>query len=222
MTTDIGDQLVRDYLARLDRMAHQLPKYRRVELVQEISQHIASARAAGTAEETSVRGVLGRLGEPAEIVAAALRDGAPGPPTDHPPVGTGLEIATVGMFAVGSLAGLAIPTVGLLGWIVGVVLLWTSRQWRRPEKTVGTASVFGAVGLAVLVGALSPQSCTASQSGVAGQPATPAAEQCTGGVLPGTVGFVLYLGLLITPVVASLVLLRRVRRRTRRAGPLDA
>ena len=66
------DQLVNDYLSRLSVAAASLPPTRRAELLQEIREHIESARAAvAAADEATVRTMLDRLGEPEEIVAAA-------------------------------------------------------------------------------------------------------------------------------------------------------
>jgi HAAS len=68
------DQLVTDYLQRLRWAARALPADRRAELIEEITAHIAEARAtgpAGPAASPSVPGILERLGDPAQIAAAA-------------------------------------------------------------------------------------------------------------------------------------------------------
>ena len=61
------DQLVADYLRRLTTAASALPADRRAELTDEITAHIAEARAArpGLDGPPSVPGILERLGDPA-------------------------------------------------------------------------------------------------------------------------------------------------------------
>jgi hypothetical protein len=68
------DQMVADYLRRLTAVASALPTDRRAELIEEITAHIAEARAArGVAHggPPSVPSILERLGDPAQIVQAA-------------------------------------------------------------------------------------------------------------------------------------------------------
>lgn len=68
------DQLVADYLQRLTAAASALPADRRAELIEEITAHIAEARAAGPASpggSPSVPDILEQLGDPAQIAAAA-------------------------------------------------------------------------------------------------------------------------------------------------------
>lgn len=67
------DQLVGDYLRRLKAAASALPADRRAELIEEITAHIAEARAAKSAGldgSPSVPDILERLGNPAQIVQA--------------------------------------------------------------------------------------------------------------------------------------------------------
>ncbi len=68
------DQLVADYLQRLTVAASALPADRRAELIEEITAHIAEARAPGPASPggpPSVPDILEQLGDPAQIAAAA-------------------------------------------------------------------------------------------------------------------------------------------------------
>ena len=70
MSDHNDDRLVADYLRRLTSAASALPADRRTELIEEITAHIAEARAAqGWA--TIVPDILERLGDPAQIVQAA-------------------------------------------------------------------------------------------------------------------------------------------------------
>jgi hypothetical protein len=133
------DRLVADYLNKLAAAAAGLPADRRAELFEEISLHIAEARAvqatAGVAIRPAVADVLERLGPPEDIVRAAADDtetdataAAPAPPA---PRRRFLAIGTVILLLLGGLL------IGL-GWIAGVVMLWTSARWRTSDKLLGT------------------------------------------------------------------------------------
>jgi hypothetical protein len=65
------DQLVADYLRRLTSAASALPADRRTELIEEIRAHIAEARGA-RGRTATVPDILERLGDPAQIVQAAV------------------------------------------------------------------------------------------------------------------------------------------------------
>lgn len=155
MTAATIDQLVSDYLSRLETAAADLPDARRAELLAEIREHIETARSEGVAaDEATTRTMLDQLGEPEEIAAAARAElddahAASAPPSataETGPVGaqsawTGLEITAVVLLGVGGLASL--PLLGLLGPVVallaGLALVWASSQWTRREKWIGTA-----------------------------------------------------------------------------------
>lgn len=136
------DQLVDEYLARLDRAAAGLPPDRRTELLEGIAEHIASA---GAIDEADVRTLLDRLGPPEEIAFAAYED-LPAPMGRAR--GTGLELAAVLMLTVGSVY----PP--LFGWVVGAVLLWMSPLWRVREKLLGTLVWPGGPGGVLLLGGI--------------------------------------------------------------------
>jgi hypothetical protein len=187
MINNTADRLVDHYLTRLGDAAQALPPDRRAELLAEIREHIAASMRGETgADEAAVRTMLDRLGDPAEIVAAAVENDPP----DHPSnpglyqvqrPGIGMEVGAVVMLTVGSL----IP----LGWVVGVILLWSSGIWRRSEKLLGTLIVPGGPGLALFGAAW-----------VLGQ--------------PPSLGIPLLLFVLIAPFVVAIVLLKRARGRT--------
>ena len=96
--------------------------------------------------------------------------------------GLGLEVAAVVMLTLGSL-------IPVIGWAVGVVLLWNSSPWRRSEKLLGTLIFPGGPGLALLLG--------------------PVAF-----ALPQALAVPVLLFVLIAPVVVAIVLLKRARGRT--------
>ncbi|HZM80837.1 MAG TPA: hypothetical protein VFC19_34375 [Candidatus Limnocylindrales bacterium] len=79
MTEPTGspDRLVEDYLGEVARACAGLPALQRMELMDDLREHIAVARADLPAQtEAGVRGILGRLGEPA-VIAAEARASAP-------------------------------------------------------------------------------------------------------------------------------------------------
>jgi hypothetical protein len=217
MTNSTADRLVDDYLTRLAGASQALPPDRRTELLAEIRGHIAASLSGGTdADEAAVRTMLDRLGDPADIVAAAVEDDPPEPP----PVpgmqgrrpGIGREVGAVVMLTAGSL----IP----LGWVVGVILLWSSGVWRRSEKLLGTLIVPGGPGLVLLIATLPGQTCATTSSGstISGQVAT-TGEVCTGFALPPALGIALMLFVLIAPIVVAIVLISRARARTAPVHP---
>lgn len=122
-----ADRLVEDYQRRLAEAAEPLPEARRTELVAEVTAHIAEARAEGAASESEVREMLTRLGTPEEIVLAAT-DGLV--LVDRPR----LRKRDATALLVLAFGGLGF----LVGWVIGVVLLWTSDRWTRNEKWLGT------------------------------------------------------------------------------------
>jgi len=74
MSDHEDDALVAGYLRRLTVAASALPADRRTELIEEITAHVAEARAAGAIAQggsPNVVGILEQLGDPAQIVQAA-------------------------------------------------------------------------------------------------------------------------------------------------------
>src|SRR5207244_13230219 len=115
-----ADELVDDYLRRLDDELTGLPRARRQEVVREISEHIAEARAdAGTQSEAEIRTVLDRVGAPGDIADEARdRFGVQAKKAGR------LEIAALVLLLVGGF-------LFVVGWLVGVVLLWASDVWTK-------------------------------------------------------------------------------------------
>jgi uncharacterized membrane protein len=144
--------LARDYLKRLKKAARRLPRARRRELIAEIEAHLREALTAGT-NETEALNVLERLGEPAEIVAEA-ESGA----TETPRPGMRESLAVILLLFGGFLF--------LVGWFVGLHLLWSSRFWTLRDKLIGTLLVPGGLLPALVLAATSAQTCT----GGTGQP----------------------------------------------------
>jgi len=140
-----ADVLVRDYIRRLEAAAWPLALERRVELAGEVREHIETALAkAGSRDETTIRNVLERLGQPEEIVAAeaepstAPMSGGLGQPTALTPARSPwgpLEIVALLLLTVG---GVFLPVVGPL---VALVFVWLSTQWTTRHKVIATGIV---------------------------------------------------------------------------------
>jgi len=126
--TTTADDLVADYLHRLAQASTGLPAGERAELLEQIREHIAADRADAPDDGPArVRTVLDRLGPPEEVAAAAGAQ-APAP---APPGGPAREVAAVLLLGVGWVAG-------GLGWLVGLVLAWTSPRWAVRQKVLAT------------------------------------------------------------------------------------
>ena len=241
MSTD-DDQLVEDYLRELRNAARGLPADRRDELIEEITAHITEARQSD-GSPLAVRNILDRLGDPADIVRAAADtppgspawSGAPssaghpaGQPATQPGRAGALELAAV-LFLL--LGGIVIP---VLGWFIGVVLLWMSPRWTAKDKLLGTlvwpggllapALLLVAGGAAGLL-ATSETICTTANPDVAPvsssqQTVAQTATHCTtsGGIgLPPWLVITLGLILLILAVAGPLWTASRLLRRARQS-----
>lgn len=201
--------LARDYLKRLKKAAAILPRSRRNELIAEIESHLSEALPAGASEAEALN-VLERLGEPAEIVAEAGTGQAP--------------VARAGMsewLAIPLLliGGVIIP---VLGWFVGVVLLWSSRIWTLRDKLIGTLVLPGGLAVPVFlflgVGgtASGGELCsgfTTTTGGPHGAKAVNAGNECVssgGGV--NYFALALLVLLVVLPVLTSIYLGRRANR----------
>lgn len=222
MTTE-ADALVDDYLARLDRAAAGLPDDRRSDVVAGIREHIEAARESGVVhDESSLRDLLDRLGEPDEIVAAA-REGddplvPPAAAIAYRAPGIGTEITAALLLTAGSF----IPFVG---WIAGVIVAWTSRRWTTGEKLLATLVVpFGpAAGLVVLAyGSLAvTRVCSTTTVEQADGTLIDGTETCSGPpVWTGWLMLLLVAMWIVAPFVVAIVLLRRARARADLEAPV--
>ena len=183
------DQLAADYLKRLRRAARTMPRARRRELLDEIAAHIAEARAAGV---VPLQRVLDDLGDPKDIAATG---------SARRPLGV-REVAAVILLLLGGFIFLA-------GWIVGLVLLWTSPRWRWPDKLLGTLVwPFGYVGAlyGVLAGAFTNAANNAGS--FCGYGCTSTSQ---GGGLPQWLGVPILVVVFVAPIAVAVWLVLRAR-----------
>ena len=201
------------YLTRFDAVSAHLPAARRQELRADLLEHLVEAIPAG-ADDSAVRNALDRLGPPEDIVSAE-QPPPPAAPLSAPPARPSLvhEGLAVAFLTAGSF-------VPVLGWLVGVALLWTSKRWTAGEKLAATLIVPGGPGALVVVVGLgtltASQVCTSGTVVEATPGATEAPLHCTGGPSqPQTA--ILSVLLLVAVVLAFVVPALIFRRASRRA-----
>ena len=198
---------VREYLDRLRAEGRQLPPYRLDEVMDDVRSHMRDAVAAGTAAgldpSLAARNALERLGSPAELVRAEAEQS--GVTITAPVVGSDA------MSRYGEPVAIFLLMFGgfifLLGWPLGVGLLWVSRTWRLREKLLGTfVWPFGYLSI-LLVGGLATSSEVCSGSSASGGSDT---TTCTGGPpYPDWVGGLIFVVVLVAPIVMAVALWRR-------------
>ncbi|MFG2196061.1 HAAS signaling domain-containing protein [Streptomyces sp. NPDC048639] len=239
MTHDIRPSArAENYLAELERAAAALPPNRRAELLTDVRSHIdvaqAEARAdsaAGTDDDAAVRTILNHLGDPQEIVAAALSDLPAAAESDLPAVAkadgaprtasAAREAAALILLILGGMLFWVFPVVPQVGWFVGLVLLCLSRRWTVGDKLIGAAGI--ALPPLLLTGgmlfATSTTSCSdeTAQAPLPGSPGgnvdTQSTLECTtSGGMPDPLANGLMVALLAVLVYATIRLARRAHR----------
>jgi len=196
MTTDTLHPLAAEYLERLRRAGRRLPPGRRRELLAEIEGHLSEA-IDPSASDAQALTVLEKLGEPEAIIAAEM------PPPEELLAGRGTkEWAAIILILFGGF-------IFGLGWVAGLVLLWSSRAWTALDKWIGTLVVPGGlatgafVGL-FLLGAPTKRFCY----GIAG-----GAQNCTNAPgqssVPTILGIAALALLVLAPIATSVYLARR-------------
>jgi hypothetical protein len=144
-----ADQLTRRYLAQLDAALQGVDASRREEILADVHEHIEHGRVGLDPDDAAgVRTLLSRVGDPAAIAAEA---GAP-PPGSRRWDAWAPWLIIFGFIASG------------LGWVAGVLILWTSPTWSQRDKLIATfVPLAGLVALFFgLVAALSAASSTAT------------------------------------------------------------
>jgi HAAS len=161
-------RLVEEYLARLARAAADLPAAARHDLTEDVRQHVGES---GAQTEAEIRTVLDGLGSPEEITAEARRRLG----LTLRPAPKARDWAVIPLLLIG---GIVVPVVG---WFVGVFLLWTSQVWSLRDKWLATLLPPGGLAGAMVL-ALFP----VHTEGVTCPP-TPAMPSASAGEPPGVV-----------------------------------
>ena len=173
-----ADKLVRRYLAQLDTALQGVDASRREEILAEVHEHIEQGRdGLDTDGAADVRTLLDKVGDPAAIAAEA----------DVPPPGSRRWDAWAPWLIIFG------PIASGLGWIAGVLILWTSPTWNRRNKLIATFVPLAGL-VALFFGLVAALRAGASCPG----PTTLASTTCT------TKGVTLPLGVAILLVVVGL------------------
>jgi HAAS domain-containing protein len=194
MTVDTQHPLAADYLKRLRRAARRLPPGRRAELVAEIEAHLADALDP-RATDPEAQSVLDRLGAPEAIVAAEQPVAAA---ARAKPRGTKEWFAIVLLLFGGFIAG--------FGWLVGVILLWSSRAWTTREKWIGTLLVPGGLALPFFLLGAATMSGGRSCAKIGNAP-----QHCTAEPSTAITWIVVVAALVLASIGSSMYLARRAR-----------
>jgi uncharacterized membrane protein len=138
MATQTADDITRRYLKRLEKELGDLPAVYRNEVLDEIREHIATSRA-DVQSEADLLAVLDRLGDPKSIADDARER---------------FELTTyrAGTTEIAAII-LLLLSFSIVGYVVGLALVWRSPAWRRLDKLIGTVMPVVAVPAVWLVGA---------------------------------------------------------------------
>ena len=171
---------IKHYLKRLSKAARDLPRAKRRELVSEIEQHIRETLSETPVDnEAEMLTLLDRLGDQEEIAAAASAQ----PELTR---STTTETWAIILLLLGGF-------IFLVGWVAGVVLLWSSNLWTLRDKLIGTL---------VIPGGLAPAFFYLSLAGGTHPPST---LQVIGGSVALAV-------MVIGPIATSIYLGRRLNK----------
>ena len=130
--TQHRDLLVEEYLAAVASAGPDLPAHRRDDLLADLREHIASARADLTPEtEAGMRTILARLGDPSSIVAEARLGITPRPVPLAGPVPVSGHRGIPGWV-------IALMVVGVVVFLtcVGVILVGLVANQGRVERPI--------------------------------------------------------------------------------------
>ena len=202
MVQTTAHPLVDAYRRRLVSAARRLPRRDRRELLDALEEHLAAGAHEG-ASEAEIRNMLEDLGDPEDIVEAAQPAAASRPGL--------LEVAAVVLLLVGAF----FPPV--VGWILGVALLWASPAWSVSQKWLGTLIVPGGLAAPLLLAWYGPSrmdcSIPTSPGAVPTGRVTDASVMCSAEpVLAGWPGVLMALVLVAASVLVAVHLLRMARR----------
>lgn len=224
MTVTDTRALLDAYRTRLRAASAALPVDLRDDLLDDVEAHLADIQATSPSPAAATE-ALERLGTPEKVAAAAAEEAAP----DVTPARAagGIEPPsprhrwwrlTDALAVILLLIGAFFPPV--LGWVVGVVLLWTSTTWTSREKALGTLVVPGGLAAPVALGLMGGQTC--SQETVVGPEGvtTVGPEICQGFAFPPAVGITLLVVLTVAPLIVVAVLMQRSAARAA-AGATD-
>lgn len=175
------------YLERLDRALVGLPSGTALEIRDGIAEELS------VLDPTSVHERIVQLGDPAQIAAEAKAQSMP-----ESGEGVAARRSVAYVIATGAVIGFGGVVVPLIGWLVGLAMLWVSPVWHRWEKVVAPAASVLVAGISYL-----------TVSGIAQGQATSVAAVVS--VALGTAAVLFGLANILIALWLVLVGLRRVR-----------
>ena len=184
------------YLRRVRRGGRDLPRDRLDELLIDLEEHL-SAEIPADASDEEARRVLERLGDPREIVEA-----------ERPEMIVRSERRGTREWVAIFLLLFGFAAAGI-GWIVGVILLWSSRAWTTRDKIIGTlvlpGGLFASAVLVLLAAGQAHKTSCLDNGG--------ALVHCTHGpnTGPSTIVSIALVSLALTPVATAAYLAHRAR-----------
>ena len=150
-----GDVVVLDYLAALWAVSEDLPPDLRDELMAAVTDYVALRRTAVSDPLADPEQIVGRLGPPEALVAAARRGHVP--PhlrrpalLEPPPAPAAADFGPSEYIALALLTGGAF-IVPVAGPIAGVLLATGSPRWTPAQKATAWVLTAGSVGLSVIL-----------------------------------------------------------------------
>jgi uncharacterized membrane protein len=153
-------QVVRAYLDQLESTLSGVREDVRHDIVAGIAEELRGLSAADAAA------LIEALGDPAFIAAEARAEAAAPTPRERAPAASGDARWYVVLAALlVAFGGVVIPVIG---WIVGIALVWMSKTWHTREKGVATLTPFAAVTLTGLITALTMDLQTGGFPGMRG------------------------------------------------------
>jgi hypothetical protein len=207
MAKSAAPRVARSYLAQLEKALAELPAEVRKEIVAGIREELDGLDASAAAVRIET------LGDP-EFIAAEARleaaEPAAGSPLVEPVETPELEPRWFPVLAALLVAfgGVIVPVVG---WLVGIAMVWMSKSWRARDKWIATLTPFLAVCMFALVFAL-----IGSASGPSSGPGMPSTSDFGANpLIPGFYSVVWSSVVLVIPVnaIVGIWLLWRSRRR---------
>ena len=204
MSTTTLHPLAEKYLERLENASRRLSRGSRRELLDEVEAHLLETTSAAMSD-AEVLTILDRLGDPEEIVEAQ----EPSQATRQHTAGVREWSAIVLLLFGGFIFG--------VGWLIGLVLLWSSQVWRVRDKWIGTLVIPGGYAVVLFLGlALASSSggaCSVSAPSIVNANvvgAAAAAARCGGSSSgPGVLASVIAVLVLLAPLASAVYLGRR-------------
>ncbi|WP_053959699.1 DUF1700 domain-containing protein [Sulfobacillus thermosulfidooxidans] len=191
-TSNQNDKLVQQYMDKMRRALKDLPPSRRQQILEDIAEHIRTARKQLNQEnEASIRQILQNLGDP-EVIREEAMD------PSHPSNGFDRWVPWLLLFG---------GFLFVIGWIAGVILLWRSSTWRIRDKILGTfiwpgglATVFMELGLPA---GATTQSCSSLANGT-----VHCVTSTSGFHLPPAIGLPLLILEILAPIWITMHLIK--------------